>query len=240
MAELHKSPTLAELAGDIFLLVLGFRERANSVDYNTLYQGVLSLFEEFDKKAKALKFDPDDIADSRFALAAFVDEAILRSQWNGKEQWADNPLQLQMFETYLAGEGFFERLENLRSRGESAAEVLEIYYLCLVLGFEGKYGMEGGERISALAKLIHDELSRFRRIGAEGVSPRWKVMDGPTREENRLPRWLIYTCAAVVIVCVLLYLGFFIVIRSSAGDLRNDQKAAVTINAERSDRLMLC
>jgi type VI secretion system protein ImpK len=239
MAELHNAPTLAELADDIFLLVLGFRERANSIDYSTLYQGVLSLFDELDKKAKALKADPEDISDARYALAAFVDEAVLRSQWAGKEQWADNPLQLHLFETYLAGEGFFERLEKLRARGESAVEVLEIYYYCLVLGFEGKYGMEGKERLSALAKLVHDELNRFRPAASEGVSPHWKVVDGPAREANKLPRWLIYSCAAVIIVCILLYIGFFIGILSSAGDLRND-RTAILIQAEKLNGLILC
>ena len=175
MTEPQKTPNLSELSGDIFLLVLGFRERADSLDYNTLNQGVMVLFEEFERKAKALRFDPDDISDSKYALAAFVDEAILRSQWTGREQWADNPLQLQLFETYLAGEGFFEKLETLRSRGESAADVLEIYYLCLVLGFEGKYGIEGPERLSALAKLIHDELIRYRPTDLRSVSPHWKV-----------------------------------------------------------------
>jgi type VI secretion system protein ImpK len=240
MAELQKTPTLAELASDIFLLVLGFRERAHSVDFNTLHKGVLKLFEEFDQKAKALKIDPEAAADSRYALAAFVDEAVLRSQWAGKEQWADNPLQLQFFETYLAGEGFFEKLEALRTRGEPVVEVIEIYYLCLVLGFEGKYGMEGTERLTALAKVIHDELIRFRPMNAEGVSPHWKVVDGPAHDEIKLPRWLLYSCAAVILVCVLLYIGFFIGILVAAGNLTNDPRTAILMQAGELNRLILC
>jgi type VI secretion system protein ImpK len=239
MAEPNKAPTLAELADDIFLLVLGFRERAEFIDYTTLYKGVLSLFEELDKAAKSLKIDSDDIANSRYALAAFVDETVLRSQWAGKEQWADNPLQLQLFETYLAGEGFFERLENLRARGESAVDVLEIYYLCLVLGFEGKYGIEGAERLTALAKVVHDELKRFRPKVSEGVSPHWKIVDGPVKESNKLPRWLIYSCAAVILICILLYIGFFIGIASSAGDLAHD-RSVIPMQAEKMNELILC
>ena len=240
MAESHKKPNLSELAGDIFLLVLGFRERADSFEFDTLYQGVTTLFKEFDQKAKALKLDPDDITDSKYALAAFVDEAILRSQWPGREQWADNPLQLQMFETYLAGEGFFEKLEALRTRGEPAADVLEIYYLCLVLGFEGKYGIGGSERLSALAKLIHDELGRYKPMNLEGVSPHWKVVDGPSHETSKLPRWLIYTCAAVIILCVLFYIGFFISIRSNAGDIQNNQATALHMQTMKLNRSILC
>ncbi len=240
MAEPRKAPTLAELASDIFLLVLGFRERAVSIDFNTLHRGALALFEEFDHKAKALKIDSEDIAASKYALVAFVDEAVLRSQWAGKEQWADNPLQLQFFETYLAGEGFFENLAKLRARGEAAAEIIEIYYICLLLGFEGKYGVEGSERLEALAKVIQDELERLRPSELKNVSPHWKIADSPAPAASRLPRWLIYTCTAVIACCVLLYIGFFIDIRSAAGDLQNNQGTAILMQAGELGRLALC
>jgi type VI secretion system protein ImpK len=240
MAEPPKTPTLAELSDDIFLLALSFRERTDSMEFNTLHDGFLMLFEDFGRKAKTLKFEPEDIADARFALAAFVDEAILRSRWSGKEQWADNPLQLQLFETYVAGEIFFEKLETLRTRGETAVEVLEIYYLCLTLGFEGKYGIEGAERLTALAKIVHDELRRFRPMHQEGVSPHWKVMDGPSHESSRLPRWLLYSSAGVVVACILIYLVFFISIRSAAGDLQQGSQAQMLMQTNEMNRLILC
>ncbi|MBN2243168.1 MAG: type IVB secretion system protein IcmH/DotU [Acidobacteria bacterium] len=229
MAESLTTPTLAELSDDILLLVLNFRERSDSMDFNTLHGGFLTLFEDFGRKAKAHKFEPENINDARFALAAFVDEAVLRSHWPGKEQWADNPLQLQLFETYVAGEIFFEKLEAIRTRGEPAVEVLEIYYLCLTLGFEGKYGIEGSERLAALAKMLHDELGRFRPMNPEGVSPHWKVVDGPAHESSRVPRWLLYSSAAVIAACILIYLVFFIGIRSAAGDLQHDRNAQIFI-----------
>ncbi len=240
MVEPPKAPTLAELASDVFLLVLGFRERSDSIEFNTLYQGAMALFEEFDQKARSLKVDPEDIAASKYALVAFVDEAVLRSQWTGRDQWADNPLQLQLFETYLAGEGFFENLDKLRARGEAAAEIIEIYYICLVLGFEGKYGVEGSERLQALAKVLRDELERLRPREMENVSPHWKIVDGPLPAANKLPRWMIYTCAAVIAACILFYIGFFIDIRSSAGDLQDNQAAAILNQAKEFCRLALC
>ena len=230
MAESSKSPTLAELASDIILLVLSFRERSDAIEFDALSRGVQAMLEEFDRKAKALKIDPENIVMSKYALVAFVDETILRSQWAAKEQWADNPLQLQYFETYLAGEGFFENLEKLRARGEAAEEVIEIYYICLILGFEGKYGIEGPERLEALAKVIHDELKRFRS----------KIVDGPMPAVTALPRWLIYTCAAVIVLCIALYIGFFIDIRSSAGGLQESQLGAILMQIEELNRFALC
>jgi type VI secretion system protein ImpK len=240
MAESPKRPTLAELASNIFLLVLSFRERSDAIEFDALNRGVRAMLEEFDRKAKAQKIDPEDITASKYALVAFVDEAILRSQWAAKEQWADNPLQLQLFETYLAGEGFFENLEKLRARREAAQEVIEIYYICLILGFEGKYGIEGPERLEALAKVVHDELKQFRSVDTENVSPHWKIVDGPMAADNKLPRWLIYACAAVIAICIALYIGFFIDIRSSAGELQKDQLDAILIQIEEFNRFVLC
>ena len=240
MPEPQKNQTLAELASDIFLLVLTFRERADSIEFDAMERGARALFEEFDRKAKALKKDPEDITASKFALAAFADEAVLRSQWAPKEQWADNPLQLQLFETYLAGEAFFENLEKLRARGESAQEAMEIYYICLVLGFEGKYGIEGSERLDALAKVIQNELKQFHSVDEENVSPHWKVVDGPLPVADRLPRWLIYTCAAVIVQCGAGYIGFFIDIHVSTGDLDEDQSNAILIMSKELSRTDLC
>jgi len=240
MAEPIKNPTLAELAGDIFLLILSFRERPDTIEFDALHRGVRAMLEEFDQKAKALKIDPEDIAASKYALVAFVDEAVLRSQWAGKEQWADNPLQLQLFETYLAGEGFFENLEKLRARGEPAKEIIEIYYLCLILGFEGKYGIEGSERLEALAKVLQDELRQFRSVDSDNVSPHWKILDGPMPADRKLPRWLIYTCAAVIVVCIAIYIGFFIDILSAAGEVQSDQVKAILIQTEEMNRFDLC
>ena len=48
-----------------------------------------------------------------------------------------------------AGERFFERLDKVRRAGEGKAELLEIYYLCMALGFEGKYKIAGPAKVGA-------------------------------------------------------------------------------------------
>jgi len=79
---------------------------------------------------------------SRFAIFAWIDEVILSSPWNEKEKWQGQQLQRTFFQTADAGEVFFERLNML---GPHQNHVREVYYLCLAMGFTGRYIHEGDD-----------------------------------------------------------------------------------------------
>lgn len=79
---------------------------------------------------------------ARFAIFAWIDEVILSSPWNEKEKWQGQQLQRTYFQTADAGEVFFERLNML---GPHQNHVREVYYLCLAMGFTGRYVHEGDD-----------------------------------------------------------------------------------------------
>jgi type VI secretion system protein ImpK len=80
-------------------------------DFETLYPSTEKLFESFELRAKNQGLDIEDVTTAKYGLAAFIDETVLNSPWPYKDRWADNPLQLNYFGTYLAGENFFDKLE---------------------------------------------------------------------------------------------------------------------------------
>jgi len=79
---------------------------------------------------------------ARFAIFAWIDEVILSSPWNEKEKWQGQQLQRTYFQTADAGEVFFERLNMI---GPHQNHVREVYYLCLAMGFTGRYIHEGDD-----------------------------------------------------------------------------------------------
>jgi type VI secretion system protein ImpK len=85
-------------------------------------------------------FGVEDADLARFAVCAWIDEAILSSGWNEKGKWQKEPLQLKYYQTLAAGEIFFEKLNALGPQNNDAREV---YYLCLAMGFMGRYCKEG-------------------------------------------------------------------------------------------------
>lgn len=84
----------------------------------------------------------EDFEEARFAVCAWIDEAILKSSWAEKDVWMKDQLQRQYYNTTDAGEEFFHRLNAL---GLHQREAREVYYLCLAMGFSGRYCHPGDE-----------------------------------------------------------------------------------------------
>jgi type VI secretion system protein ImpK len=80
---------------------------------------------------------PAAVDEAIFAVCAWADEQIMNAQWEGvSEGWSQTLLQMEYFQTNLAGELFFERLDNL---SDEALPAQSVYALCLANGFKGKY-----------------------------------------------------------------------------------------------------
>ena len=84
----------------------------------------------------------EDMDHARFAVFAWVDEVVLSAPWDHKGEWLKHQLQRSYFQTTEAGEMFFERLNSL---GPHQGPVREVFYLCLALGFSGRYIHEGDD-----------------------------------------------------------------------------------------------
>jgi type VI secretion system protein ImpK len=100
------------------------------------------LLGQSESLAKRSNASPEDYDLARFAVCAWVDEMILASDWRQKDRWQREQLQRIYYNTADAGEQFFDRLNNL---GFQHRDVRELYYLCMSLGFMGKYIHEGDE-----------------------------------------------------------------------------------------------
>ncbi len=230
--------TLADLSTDIFLLIIRMRTSPNLGDFEVVNKGSRNLFAQFEEQSKNRNIDAEDMNVAKYALAAFMDETILNSRWPFKERWADNPLQLDFFGTYLAGETFYDKLDELRQRPEAKPDLLEIYYLCMLLGFKGKYGVTGAEKLQLLIEQVSKELGTLRPPTPLELSPHWKIPDGPqAAPSGKLPRWAVFTCWGLAILALVLYLVMFFSLRSGANSLRekiSPQQIGYLFEAERS------
>jgi len=100
------------------------------------------LMQESEALLNQGSFSRDDYDLARFAVCAFVDEALLKSPWAHRTLWLKDQLQRSIYNTTDAGEEFFARLSSL---GLHQRAVREVYYLCLALGFTGRYCHPGDE-----------------------------------------------------------------------------------------------
>ena len=165
-----------------------------------------------EKDAVKKAYPPDDIRNATLAAVAFLDESILNSSNPVFSSWHSMPLQEEMFGHHVAGETFFENLEKLLSRQDShdAADVLEVYALCLLMGYKGRYGMSGPE---ATRPIIDSTLEKIRRIRGPlvGLSPAWAVPEGGAVAAKRDP-W-VSRLAFGALGCVMLGILFLVIFK---------------------------
>jgi type VI secretion system protein ImpK len=119
-------------------------------------------------------YQPEDVRQAIFAVVGFLDESALNSNNPAFADWARRPLQEEMFGGHFAGEVFFDNLEKLMGGRESAdlADLLEVYYLCLLMGYEGRYRISGRESLRPLMESVGDKIRRIRG-GPGPLSPHW-------------------------------------------------------------------
>jgi len=187
---------------------------------DVLQRRLSSLFDQMHRRCREAGFPDEDAVDAKYAIAAFADEQILRSQWPGRNQWMAQPLQLLYFNENTAGEGFFHRAAALQGQ-PARAHVLEIYYLCLCLGFQGQYAVRGGE---GLAPIVEQMASRLASAGGSGevLSPHGEpreALRGLMRRELPLVGLSLSFFALAVVVFVLLKLALAASVSSATQDI---------------------
>jgi type VI secretion system protein ImpK len=117
-------------------------KNVDSLSFGHVQTDVQRLLSETESTMRSGGLDTEEYNEARFAICAWVDEALLSSRWVGKTEWQKDSLQRKYFQTSDAGQEFFERLNGL---GQHQRDAREIYYLCLAMGFKGRYHQEGDE-----------------------------------------------------------------------------------------------
>lgn len=208
------TPRLAEAFAPVFALIVQLRTGGPRGSAEVLRERITELLRTTEDAARQAGVPASDVDDAAFALVAFLDEALLSSEWSEKQAWLARPLQLERYDRYDAGEAFFDRLKALLDRPDRA-EVLEVYTLCLQLGFKGQYQLHGRDELRRLTAQAHDAL-----LAAPGLKPGPLAPDGlpdgpvATAGRRRIPAWAVL--AAALLLAVLGYVGASLAVGAQA------------------------
>ena len=153
-----------ELFTELFAYVLLFEQAHLQGEFQPsdeqVRRDIATLLEQQKAVAKRQGMLEQDYQDACFAVVAWADETILKhAAWKHHRDWSAFPLQLEYFQTRNAGEELFERLERLRAEQR---EVRDVYYLCLGLGFTGRYFL-GAEDELTLNRIRHEQARHLTR-----------------------------------------------------------------------------
>jgi type VI secretion system protein ImpK len=189
---------LMDLLYDGFYMIFLLKNRYAPRSADEFRERVKAFLAEFERGAHRLHVSAEDNHLVKFAFCALVDEVVLMSALQIREAWARRPLQLELFGEQIAGERFFEYLERLRQEGAARVPVLEVFHMCLLLGFQGRYVLEGSEKLGYLTARLGDEIAQLRGRRA-AFAPHWQA---PDRIVNKLraevPLWVVGSAFALI------------------------------------------
>jgi len=168
-------------------------------------------------------YSPEDIRVAMFAVVAFLDESILNSGIPAFADWPRKPLQQELFGGHQAGEVFFQNVDKLLAQSDSSvlADVLEIYLLCVLLGYGGKYSVIGRGELRSISERMAERIRRIRG-GSADLSPSWAPQRGMAIRAPADPWVRRLGLAAAVSFCIglLLFVIFKISLSSGASGLQ--------------------
>jgi len=168
------------------------------------------MFERFESNARKFGIDKDKTRLAKFAIVAFLDETIISSSWSQKDAWLSDPLQIKLFETFNAGEEFFNFLNELSQKTSANKEVLEVYYLCLSLGFKGKYQLQSPENLRNIIDDLNLELHPEMYKAIDSISPNGKPRQSFVQTvRSGLPLW-VYPLGALIVFVI-----FYVIMSTS-------------------------
>src|ERR1700745_2581639 len=206
---------------EVFTAVVRLRYNRQAVsDAETFRAQMRQAWRVAEKEARSRGCSAEDVKQVIFAVVAFLDESVLTSRNPVFVNWPRLPLQAELFGNQLAGEIFFQELQKTLNRSDSqeTADLLEVYYLCMLLGFKGRYAAGGDLR--SISAAIQEKIRRVRGpVGA--LSPRGAIPADAVRvvQTDRVSRILGRGALISAGVVVLLFVLYKFVLMSGASSL---------------------
>lgn len=189
--------------------------RQGVTDANAFRHHTREALKMASQQAANAGYTSDDVKLATFAAVAFLDESVLNSQNPIFADWVRQPLQAELFGTQIAGEVFFQNLQQLLGRSDSAdlADLLELHYLCLVLGFGGRYSAGNRGELSQIMNMTADKIRRIR--GPWGLLSPNAMLPNETVGSRQDP--LVRRLGIIAAVCAGLMVLLFIIYKVVLG-----------------------
>jgi type VI secretion system protein ImpK len=219
VASVTPPTTVSELCAPALLLGMQLRAAREGGDVAVLRRRTRDLLTRIEGDLAQARVPRADQGHLTFALVAFLDESISQSEWSRKQEWLADPLQFEWFKRLDAGEEFFTRLAALLDDGSSSTTVLELFHVCLTLGFRGRYLLRPAAEVERLVGDVGTELRR--RDGRTDVALAPHALPGEAIREHvrQIPAWVFGVCALGLVFAV--YLAMTIAMSWRAADVRS-------------------
>ena len=129
---------------------------------------LIDLLKHFDAACEKHQIAEFERQIAHYALCAVVDECIQLTPWGSRSNWAQQSLLIHFHGENWGGEKFFALLNRIAAAPFKYPSLMELFYVCLALGFMGRFHLEGASGRHAVAEL-RERLFQLLRQGRPEV-----------------------------------------------------------------------
>jgi type VI secretion system protein ImpK len=185
---------LLSAAAPLLQLLARLRNTANQPDPADLRERAMREVRNFEQAARAAGVPEEQLAPAHYALCASLDDVVLNTPWGSSGVWDQRSLVSSFHKEVRSGERFFQLLDQAKNSAGTFLPVLELMYLCLSLGFMGRYRLapRGASELEKVREDVYATIMRQRAAGEPGLSPQWMGASAPYRPARAsLPVWVV-------------------------------------------------
>lgn len=176
----------------------------NSVDIDVIRTRLISDIGRFENKAGQCFSDHSQVIAARYLLCSFIDEVVSTSPWGQSHKWSQESLLSYFHNETYGGEGFFKLLERAQQQPETYVDLLELMYVCLSLGFAGRYRVDskGATKLEGVRESMMTTIDKYRAPDNHGlvvgdiITPVHKVR----AYKIQLLQWLALSAVIILIL----------------------------------------
>jgi type VI secretion system protein ImpK len=223
---------LVAAANPVLNVIAQLRASVQHPNPAALRDSLAQSIRQFEARARTAGIPTDKVIAARYALCTLVDETAASTPWGASGAWAQHGLLVLFHNETGGGEKFFQLLARLAENPQANSDLLELMYVCLELGFEGRYRVAEGGGQRELDAIRHRILTIIRKQRGEyerDLSPSWQGAQAAAQSRlGWLPVWVI--AAVTLALLVGIYFAFKLHL-SAASDGLASGIAAVRVAA---------
>jgi type VI secretion system protein ImpK len=218
---------LVAAAAPLLQLLARLRNTANQPDPGDLRERAVRAMRGFEQRVRDEGLPAEQLPPAHYALCASLDDVVLNTPWGSTGVWDARSLVSTFHHETRAGDRFFDLLAQMRQNPGRFLPVIELMYLCLSLGFQGRYRLSprGPAELERLREETYALIVRQRQAPEPDLSPHWIGIAAPYRPiRATVPLW-VGASAGLAILAAL-----FVWFSTSLG-AASDQVFAAMLNA---------
>ncbi len=197
---------LSAAAAPLLQLLVRLRSTRQQVDPKELHARATRELRDFERRARDLGIAMELLRPAHYALCASIDDIVLNTPWGATGFWASQSLVATFHHGVRGADAFFDQLWQMQRDPDRFLPAIELMYLCLSLGFMGRYRQSQGDAgaFDRLRAETHAIIAVQRQPARRELSRRWQGISAPYRSSRgRLPVWV--ATAAAVATCGALF-----------------------------------